>query len=97
MIVLNWDPKHFHTVNILCCDPKYFLILIVLSWDPHPGDQLGRPDWHVCPEDGLEGELADLDHDAEIDVDVGIDDGFGVDGHVRPQDGLGREQKHGNL
>ena len=77
MIVLSWDPK-------------YFLILIILSWDPHPGHQLDRPDWHVCPEDGLEGELADLDHDAEIDVDVGIDDGFGVDG-------LRREQKHGNL
>ena len=71
--------------------------MIILSWNPHPGDQLGRPDWHVCPEDGLEGEIADLDLDAEIDVDVGIDDGFGVDGHVRPEDGLEREQKHGNL
>ena len=66
--------------KFLSWDLKSFLIAIVLSWDPDPGDQPDRPDWHVRPEDGLEGELADLDHEAEIDVDVGIDDGFGVDG-----------------
>ena len=96
MNILSWDQKKI-VVIVLSWDPKYFLILIILSWDPHPGHQLDRPDWHVCPEDGLEGELPDLDHDAEIDVDVGIDDGFGVDGHVRQEDGLEREQKHGNL
>ena len=74
-------------------DTKFFLNLIVLSWDPHPGDQLGRPDWHVCPEDGLEGELADLDHDAEVDVYVG----FGVDGNASLQDGLEGQEQHCDL
>ena len=74
-------------------DTRYFVILIVFSWDPHPGDQLDRPDWHVCPEDGLEGELADLDHDVEIDGDVG----FGVDGNAGLQDGLEGQEQHCDL
>ena len=79
--------------KFLSWDLKSFLIAIVLSWDPDPGDQPDRPDWHVRPEDGLEGELPDLSHDAEVDVDVG----FGVDGNASLQDGLEGQEQHGDL